>query len=138
MAIAEHHPSEVSAKNRGVLKMSHQQLHDFASTSEKHLPEKKEHSMKEYESKHEDGLGHHGHSAEHHTIKHTHIEHHDDGSRTMHHYHHPVAVPTKEEGDHSHAVPDLDGVHDNLEEHVGEPNDDEAAEAAGAMGGQGE
>lgn len=38
MAIAEHHPSEVSAKNRGVLKMSHQQLHDFASTKEKGLP----------------------------------------------------------------------------------------------------
>lgn len=32
MAIAEHHPSEVSAKNKGVLKMSHQQLHDFAAT----------------------------------------------------------------------------------------------------------
>jgi hypothetical protein len=40
MAIAEHHPSEVSAKNRGVLKMSHQQLHDFASTKESSLPEK--------------------------------------------------------------------------------------------------
>lgn len=35
MAIAEHHPGQVSAKNRGVLKMSHQQLHDFAAT--KHL-----------------------------------------------------------------------------------------------------
>lgn len=32
MAIAEHHPSQVSKKNRGVLKMSHKQLHDFAST----------------------------------------------------------------------------------------------------------
>ena len=32
MAIAEHHPSKVSKKNRGVLKMSHKQLHDFAST----------------------------------------------------------------------------------------------------------
>lgn len=32
MAIAEHHPSQVYAKNRGVLKMSHQQLHDFAAT----------------------------------------------------------------------------------------------------------
>ncbi len=31
-AIAEHHPGEVSKKNKGVLKMSHQQLHDFAST----------------------------------------------------------------------------------------------------------
>jgi hypothetical protein len=39
MAIAEHHPEEVSAKNRGVLKMTHQQLHDFASTKEKGLPE---------------------------------------------------------------------------------------------------
>jgi hypothetical protein len=32
MAIAEHDPSKVSSKNRGVLKMSHQQLHDFADT----------------------------------------------------------------------------------------------------------
>ena len=33
IAIAEHHPSEVSKKNRGVLKMTHTQLHDFAATS---------------------------------------------------------------------------------------------------------
>jgi len=39
MAIAEHHPSELSAKNKGLLKMSHKQLHDFAATSEKGLPE---------------------------------------------------------------------------------------------------
>lgn len=32
MAIAEHNPSAVSAKNRGVLGMSHDQLHDFAAT----------------------------------------------------------------------------------------------------------
>ena len=32
MAIAEHNPSAVSKKNRGVLKMSHEQLHDFAAT----------------------------------------------------------------------------------------------------------
>ena len=38
MAIAEHHPSAVSKKNRGVLKMSHQQLHDFAATKRKGLP----------------------------------------------------------------------------------------------------
>ena len=38
MAIAEHHPSEVRSENRGVLKMSHQQLHDFASTPERGLP----------------------------------------------------------------------------------------------------
>ena len=38
MAIAEHHPEELSEKNKGLLSMSHKQLHDFASTSEKHLP----------------------------------------------------------------------------------------------------
>lgn len=32
MAIAEHNPSELYTKNRSVLKMSHQQLHDFAAT----------------------------------------------------------------------------------------------------------
>ena len=31
MAMAEHNPSAVSKKNRGVLKMTAQQLHDFAS-----------------------------------------------------------------------------------------------------------
>lgn len=43
MAIAEHHPSEVSKKNRGVLKMSHKQLHDFAATKglkKKHVGKK--------------------------------------------------------------------------------------------------
>jgi hypothetical protein len=38
MAIAEHHPSEVYAQNRGVLNMTHQQLHDFAATKEKGKP----------------------------------------------------------------------------------------------------
>ncbi|HEY6011656.1 MAG TPA: hypothetical protein VIX18_09305 [Nitrospirota bacterium] len=32
MAIAEHHPGMVKKANRGVLKMSHKQLHDFAAT----------------------------------------------------------------------------------------------------------
>lgn len=41
MGLAEHHPEQVLKKNRGVLKMSHQQLHDFASTSEENLPLKK-------------------------------------------------------------------------------------------------
>ena len=31
-AIAEHHPEELKSKNKGILKMSHQQLHDFAAT----------------------------------------------------------------------------------------------------------
>jgi hypothetical protein len=38
MAIAEHHPEELSAKNAGLKEMSHKQLHDFASTPEKGLP----------------------------------------------------------------------------------------------------
>jgi hypothetical protein len=41
MAIAEHHPDKLYGKNKGLLKMSHQQLHDFAHTSEKGLPEHK-------------------------------------------------------------------------------------------------
>jgi hypothetical protein len=38
MAIAEHHPEQLYARNRGLLKMSHSQLHDFASTKERGLP----------------------------------------------------------------------------------------------------
>jgi hypothetical protein len=38
MAIAEHHPEELYERNKGVAEMTHKQLHDFASTPEKHLP----------------------------------------------------------------------------------------------------
>lgn len=38
MAIAEHAPEKLNAENRGLLKMSHKQLHDFAATSRKGLP----------------------------------------------------------------------------------------------------
>lgn len=38
MAIAEHNPSELNPANKGMLKMSHQQLHDFAATKRKNLP----------------------------------------------------------------------------------------------------
>lgn len=41
MAIAEHHPEKLRAKNRGLLKMSHKQLHDFAATPETGLPRSK-------------------------------------------------------------------------------------------------
>jgi hypothetical protein len=41
MAIAKHHPEELNPENRGLLKMSHQQLHDFASTKETNLPERR-------------------------------------------------------------------------------------------------
>lgn len=38
MAIAEHHPEKLHAANKGLLEMSHKQLHDFATTPRKHLP----------------------------------------------------------------------------------------------------
>jgi hypothetical protein len=45
MAIAEHHPEELYARNQGLLGMSHDQLHDFAATPERGLPERK-HSLR--------------------------------------------------------------------------------------------
>ena len=41
MAIAEHHPDQLYSKNKGLLEMSKSQLHDYASTPSKGLPEKK-------------------------------------------------------------------------------------------------
>jgi hypothetical protein len=38
-AIAEHAPSKLFGRNKGLLKMSHSQLHDFAATPRKGLPE---------------------------------------------------------------------------------------------------
>lgn len=38
MALAEHAPSKLFARDKGVAKMSHQQLHDFAATKAKGLP----------------------------------------------------------------------------------------------------
>jgi hypothetical protein len=65
----------------------------------------------------------------HHGFTHSHIEHHKDGSHTVHHIH--------EEGPHKdikHAVADLDGVHDSMEDHVGTPNPGEAAADTGDHG----
>ncbi len=47
MAIAEHAPSKLYARNKGLTKMSHSQLHDFAATKRKGLParKKKQESM---------------------------------------------------------------------------------------------
>lgn len=39
IAIGEHHPDELYPENRGILGMTHQQMHDFASTKETDLPE---------------------------------------------------------------------------------------------------
>lgn len=40
MAIAEHDPSKLFKRNKGLLGMSHQQLHDFAATPREGLPKK--------------------------------------------------------------------------------------------------
>lgn len=55
--------------------------------------------------------------------KHTHIEHHENGSHTVRH------TPAEGGPDVSYAAPDMDAVHDGLEEHVGEPNAGEGQEA---------
>ena len=55
-----------------------------------------------------------------HQFKMAHVHFHDDGTHTMHLDH--EAGHTQ-----SHAVADLDGVHDLFEEHTGEPNSDEDA-----------
>lgn len=57
--------------------------------------------------------------------RHTHIEHHSDGSHTVRH------VPTEGGEEMSYSKPDLDGVHDGLEEHVGDANEGEEMAAAG-------
>jgi hypothetical protein len=41
MAIAEHAPQKLYSRNKSLLGMSHSQLHDFAATKRKGLPEKK-------------------------------------------------------------------------------------------------
>jgi hypothetical protein len=40
MAIAEHDPSKLYSRNKGLKKMSKKQLHDYASTPTKGLPAK--------------------------------------------------------------------------------------------------
>lgn len=41
MAIAEHHPSKLYGRNKGLLKMTHQQLHEFASKVKKSKKKRK-------------------------------------------------------------------------------------------------
>ena len=47
-AIAEHHPEQLSGKNRGVLAMGKEKLHDFSATKEKGLPKRKGKKPKGY------------------------------------------------------------------------------------------
>jgi len=65
--------------------------------------------------------------AKHKDHTHTVIDHHHDGSHTMHRHH-------RDGSKHSSAHHDLDGVHDALQEHVGEPNPGEIEADAGQHG----
>ena len=51
MAIAEHAPEKLKGKNKGVLKMSKEQLHEFAATKTKNLPEEAHPWRKEWDHK---------------------------------------------------------------------------------------
>lgn len=88
------------------------------------LPEGTEKNMADMKKKKHAGHG----------FKHTHIEHHADGSHTVHHEHEDGSMH-----DVKHAVADLDGMHDSMQDHLGTPNPGEAeanegseAAAAGA------
>jgi hypothetical protein len=61
-----------------------------------------------------------------HGFTHTHIEHHHDGSATVHHVHHMGP-----EHDVKHAVSNLDAMHDSMQDHLGQPNPGEAEANAG-------
>jgi hypothetical protein len=63
-----------------------------------------------------------------HGYRHTHIEHHDDGSHTVEHHHEDGASHVK------HAVGNLDEVHDSMQDHLGAPNPGEAEAEAGQGG----
>lgn len=64
-----------------------------------------------------------------HKFKHTHVEHHKDGSATVHHQHEDGP-----EHDVKHAAANLDEVHDSMEDHMGMPNEGEAEANAGEHG----
>jgi hypothetical protein len=66
----------------------------------------------------------------HHKFSHTSVEHHKDGSHTVHHHHEDGAAH-----DVKHAVADLDGMHDSMQDHLGAPNPGEAAANAGPAAG---
>jgi hypothetical protein len=45
-ALAEHKPGELYRKDRSLLNLTHQQLHDFAATPSGNLPERKSGSLR--------------------------------------------------------------------------------------------
>ncbi len=61
----------------------------------------------------------------------THIQHHHDGSHTMHrHFNHDDGKTSVLSSAHH----DLDGLHDGIQDHMGTPNPGEAAADAGQHG----
>jgi len=74
-------------------------------------------------------MAEHKKHAHHHGYTHTHISHHHDGSATIKHHHKDGAHMDKE-----HAVADLDGIHDSMQDHLGAPNPGEAQADAGMHG----
>lgn len=70
-------------------------------------------------------------------VKHMHIHRADDGTYVIDHEHEPMAdgtpVPNSQ-----HTAPDMDALHDHLEDHLGEPNPGEAEADAGQSGIEGE
>ncbi len=52
MAIAEHEPRKLYGRNKGMLSMSKEQLHDFASGSKKGKPEHVKDGSKEHHRRH--------------------------------------------------------------------------------------
>jgi hypothetical protein len=64
-----------------------------------------------------------------HGIKHVHIQHHNDASHTVHHQH-----EDGKDHDVKHASPDMDSVHDSIQDNLGTPNPGEAEANAGQSG----
>jgi hypothetical protein len=62
----------------------------------------------------------------HHKYSHSHIEHHKDGSHTVHHVH-----EDGQQHDVKHAVGGLDELHDSMQDHLGMANPGEAVANAG-------
>ena len=64
-----------------------------------------------------------------HGFKRTSVEHHTDGSHTVHHQHEDGAS-----SDVKHAAANMDAVHDSMQNNLGTPNPGEAEANAGQSG----
>jgi len=65
-----------------------------------------------------------------HKFSHTVVEHHGDGSHTVHHIHekHGFQGPVKQDGDVKSAVGDHDSLMDHVMDHTSEPNEGEGSD----------